>query len=650
MFKVTKNEGFIKVETGTVIWQWDLKKGGQITNCQFKGYHKNHTVLKDRPAPNLTMDLGGKKIALADEPVESEIIRQKDDRLTFRTKARYADLFTVEQEYDVFPEGVVFCEFGVLLDKGKTTKIRNAEMNFPLEIADAKRLRGNYMSRDPYVKQDVTCVHILSAACVCMERDKKTDMPHLLSLYGLDLGWEESRYFANRLEMCIEDATSIGSGMLGKTRTIAGENDDGWKLTWKLCENCDEQFKGPFLYRNKWALCCGAARTEAGPKADPARRNNMIGSKICHIMYPYVRPGDEWPWCSVPARQEFYEDAQLAKGNPELERVDEAAKLGANVLILHQFWMNNGGSNGEPMADYKVHDPKWFKAVIDRAHKHGMRVAVYTRGIEHYQLYSDFFEKYLTKDFDGLYIDWASPFALGYVKTSSMHCSIFNWYMFMRANRQRVGPNGFMISHTAIQSHASCALYDAVLCGEFSVMHSGLLSEPEISASYAGFGSCGVHLIAGNSPDRVVFSSQRSAGFSAGLGYSNHPFMEPDVKFADANAYVQPLWDLFTALGDKPTRAYNPSIDTENVFEWSDEALHPIGYKTDKGKVLIVVTNLSEQAVTGSVKVNLAALGLKPSTALKPIDAKGTFKAKVDGNKIMLENMESYFFTGILAG
>ena len=33
-------------------------------------------------------------------------------------------------------------------------------------------------------------------------------------------------------------------------------------------------------------------------------------------MYPYVRQGQDWPWASVPVRQVFYEDAQIAKENP----------------------------------------------------------------------------------------------------------------------------------------------------------------------------------------------------------------------------------------------------------------------------------------------------------------------------------------------
>jgi hypothetical protein len=652
MLKVTQNDSRVQIETGGVIFEWDPRRGCQLTRVDFKSWSGPRPMLKDgQVAPNLTLDIGGRRHSLADVPAQVTFGLRTDERVVFNTRARIAGLFTVEQQYEVFREGVIFCEFGVFLDKGRRARVRSAEMRFPLDLRSVKNVRGHYMSREAYLKQDVTCIHVLGTAKVGLERDEKTNMDHLLSMYGLDLGWDESRYYSNRIEMAIEDSTSFGGEMLRPTRTLAGKQPDGtWQLTWKLCENSRDEVRAPFLYRNKWALFCGCARTEAGADADPARRNNVLGARICHVMYPYVREGKEWPWCSVPMRQTFYQDVQISQGNPSVSRVDEAARLGANVLILHQFWMKNGGSNGEPMANYQVYDPKWFKATVDRAHRFGMRVAVYMRGIEHYSLYSDFFERYLKKDWDGLYVDWASPFAVGFAKSSNKHSSIYNYFMYMRALRHRVGENGIMIAHCAIQSYISLSTFDAVMAGEFSVMHSGLLAAPAVSAAYAGMSTCGVHLIAGNSPDRAHFSSQLSAGFGAGLGYSHHPFMEPGKPFPKCNAYVQPLWDLFRQLGDTPVRVFNPAVGTERFCEWSHDALHPIAYRTASGKTLIMVTNLSGKTLSGSVDVDPAALGLPWSASIQPLKVKGTHRATVDGSRITLRNMPPYYYAGLLAG
>jgi hypothetical protein len=650
MLKVTKDSNRVQVETGTVIFEWDMRRGGQLTRVDFKGYHGNRRVLRTgEPAPNLTLDLNGRRVSLADRPAQASFGLHTADRVVFSTKARLGGVFTVEQKYEVFEEGALFCEFGVFLDQGRKARVRNAEMKFTLDVGSARNIRANYMSREPYLKQDVTCVHVLSTTGVCIDRQKKININHLLSLLGLDLGWDESRYFSNRFEMIIEDSTSFGGNMLLPTRTVAGEQKNGdYHVSWKLCENSSKELVGPFLYRNKWGLFCGTARTESGAQADPARRNNAMGSRICHMMYPYVREGSDWPWCSIPLRQVFYQDVQISKGNPAISRVDEGGRLGANYLILHQFWMRNGGSNGEPMADYKVFDPKWFKATIARARRYGMRVGVYMRGIEHYSLYSDFFEKYLKRNWDGLYIDWATPFGFGYTKSSNKHSSIYNYFMFTRALRNRVGPRGFLIGHTVMQTHASYATFDATLTGEFSVMHAGLLTNPEISAAYAGLSSCGVHLIAGNAPDRQVFSSQRSAGFGAGLGYSHHPFLEPNKPFKNCNAYVQPLWDMFSALGSEPVRQFNPSVGTEHFALWSNEALHPLAYRAANGKTLIMVTNLSEKPVSGSVLIDLPAMGLKWSAPMKPLKIKGAPQATIEGNRIIVKNLQPYAFCGQL--
>jgi len=649
MLRVNKTGRKVRVETATVILEWDADRGGQITRCDVKDARTAHPVLyKGACAPNLTLELPPKRLSLADFPVSLSFGRQDEQCFIFSTRGKLGDLFTVEQTFEVFREGVVFCEFNIQLQAGKQVNVRNAEMRFDLNVNSAGNRRLCYVGRRPHVKQDVTCIHVLSEHGVSLDAHKRIDTGQLLALVGLDLGWDRTRYYSNRLEMVIEDSTSIGGGMTGPTRTVAGPQGDKWSLVWKLCQDCSEVLKPPFLYRNRWALLCGAARTESGPNATPGRRNNVMAARICHVMYPYVREGNEWPWTSVPVRQTFYQDAQLAKGNPPLQRVDEAAELGANVMILHQFWMTNGGSNGEPAAEYKAFDPDWLKAFVDRAHEKNMRVGFYTRGIEHYCLYSDFFERFLRKDWDGLYVDWATPFALGFTKTSSMHCSAYNWFMFSRALRQRVGEGGFLIGHTTHQTYMSFSVFDAVITGEFSVMHSGLLANPELSASYAGLDLCGVNLISGNSPDREVFSGQRAAGFCAGLGYSTHPFMEPDKPFRDCNAYIQPLWDLWCRLGTAPARMFNPAVGTGEMLCFSDEALHPLVLQAQDLTSLVLVANLGDTPVSGSVEVDFSALGLPKTARMLPLNCERTHPAQVHGRRILVEDMQPCHFAGVL--
>ncbi len=649
VLEVKKGKNSIRVETGGAAFAGDLARGAQVSRCDLKGHGVTHPVLSGGTAvPDFAAVVDGRQVKLSDTPVTVEYGRNDEQCFVFTTKGRLGDAFQVEQRFDVFREGVVFCDFGIVLDEGKTARVRDAVMRFPLDILSARKFRAGYISRDPQPKQDVTCIHIIPGCRINMGPDEHVELDHLAADYGVNLGWEEARYFSHRLEMVIEDSTSLGDEMLGSTRTEAGPRDGAWELRWHVCQDAEKALRGPFLYRNRWVLLAGAARTEAGEGADPARRNNVMGARVCHVIYPYVRPGDEWPRASMPLRQVFYQDAQVATGNPGLERIDEAAALGVDTLILHQFWMTNSGSNGEPMAEYRAHDPAWLKAFVDYAHGKGMRVAPYTRGTERYMMFSDFFEEFFTRDLDGLYVDWGSPFTLGFCKTTRMHASTYDWFMFARAMRNRVGERGFIISHSAIPSYMADGIMDSLLSGEFSVLHSALLDSPERSAGYAMHGACGVNLIAGNAPDRLVFSSQRSAGFAAGLGYGTHPFMELGKPFKDCCAYIQPLWDLWRALGSRPVRLFNPAVGTLPVMTWSDEALHPIAYQAADGTTLVTVTNLGEGKVSGTVELDLAALGLPASAKLEPLPVKGTHPCTAEGFRIGVKDMPPFFFCGAL--
>ena len=161
-------------------------------------------------------------------------------------------------------------------------------------------------------------------------------------------------------------------------------------------------------------------------------------------------------------------------------------------------------------------------------------------------------------------------------------------------------------------------------------------------------GGCGAHIIAGNAPDRKLFSSQRCAGFSAGLGYSNHPFMEPGKVFKDCNAFIQPLWNLWLALGSQPVGVLNPAVGSGAGLGWSDEKLHPLIYQTADEKSLLIVSNLGQESASGSVELDFETLGIPAQATIEPLQVKGTHPVTVQGNRVVVQDMPPYFFAGLL--
>jgi len=649
MFNVSHSRATIRIETGNAIYRWEAARGGQLTGLTIKdGPFRRTLIDPDHPAPNLTFTLPAGVRPLADFPAVFRVQREDPDCFVFSAQTDLAGILTVEQQFEVFRESVVFCEFRVAVNPGRTAKITAAALGFDLNLNRARNLRSHYVSRDPYLKQDVTTTHVLGAIQVALDRSQPIRVPHLLPMVGLDLGWAGTRCYSNRLEMILEDNSSIGGDLLGPTATLSEARGGRWRHRWQLCRRNRETFKAPFFYRNKWALFVGSARTEAGPNADPVRRNNALGARVCHVMYPYIYGTRDWPWCSVPMRQTFYQDVQIAREDPPLQAVDRARALGANMLLIHQFWMKNGGSNGEPMADYRAHKPAWLKAFVKRAHARGLRVLLYLRGIEQYAMYSDFFEKYLKRNWDGLYMDWATPFAMGYAKSTPRHSSVYNYFMFTRALRRRVGDNGVLIGHSIIQAASSYALFDAAVTGEFSVLHAGLISTPDIGTSYGGSACVGVHLIAGNSPDRAMFSGPRAAAFAAGLGWANHPFLEPGKDFARCTAFTRPLWGLINSLESDPVRIFNPAVEPVPFARWSSEALYPVAYKDRAGNVLVIAANLSGAPVSGRVDVDRSVLGLPSGCALKALRVRGTHPARAAGAGLAVQDLPPYGFCGAL--
>jgi len=648
MFRVEKSSKRMVIETGNALYEWDGAKGGQLTGVTIKDGKVRHALVSpDRPAPDLTLRTPEGVIRVSDFPSSFDVQYEEPGYIVFSAQVKLGKDFILEQQYEVFRESVLFCEFRLAVAQGRKTRVAAAEMGFDLNLNKASCLRSNIVSREQYLKQDVTTAHVLGTIRVAIDRKEKIKADHLLAMTGLDLGWGSTRGYSNRVEMIIEDNTSIGGGMLAPTSTTSEERGGRWVHKWKLCEKGRDTLEAPFFYRNKWALFIGSGRTEAGPKADPVRRNNALGARVCHVMYPYIYGLRNWPWCSVPMRQTFYQDVQVAKEDPPISAIDKAAALGANVLLIHQFWMSCGGSNGEPMSSYQPHKPAWLKAFVKRAHAKGMRVLLYMRGIEQYAMYSDYFEKYLKRDWDGIYMDWASPYAMGFAKTTPRHSSVYNYFMFTRALRKRVGENGVLIGHSTIQAISSYACFDGAVTGEFSVLHSGLISTPDIASSYAGSGCVGVHLIAGNSPDRAMFSGQRAAGFAAGLGWANHPFLEPGKDFAKCMAFTKPLWDMINSLGSDPARVFNPTVQQTAFAKATHANLHPLAYQARDGATVIIVANISDNPVSGKVEIDLAELGVKPGAKLKALKVRNAHTAKATGNAIVIENMIPYGFCGV---
>lgn len=648
MLKMRSEGNAIIVETAVATLRFDPACGGQLSQFDVRDELYTHPMLVGRNlVPGLEFIINGRTERLADAKAELEVLSQTDERIMLRSVATVANAFTIEFIYEIFPEGAVFCEMGMEMVAGTAVSLSSARFNIALDSSKAKNLRWGNFFRDWSYKRDATGVHGFTAHNLFKPRTETLDIRQLLPMVEVDMGFEGVRFFSNRIEFLMEDWTSINDGPQAvQTRTVVEETDGEWHVEYYFHDGSTLALAAPFRYRNKWAVMFGSARVHRGINADPAVRNNVLGGRICHCMYPYVRRGDRWPWATMPIKQVSVQPPQLFKGNPDPSRADEAREVGADTMIIHQFWMSNPGSNNEPCADYHVFDPDWLRAFVTRCHELKMPVLLYTRGTEHYQMYSDFFEEFMQRDFDGLYPDWATPFAMGYIKCSPLHVSAYNYFMFTREQRRRVGDGGIIIGHTGIASFLSIATFDASLGGEFTVRHDELLGSPE-GTSYYGLLDCvGAHLISGNLPDREAFSGRKALAVCSAFGMTGHPFMEPNDHFSKPAGYIKPLWDTMRAVDGTVNRLHNPAYSPTNVINNQSE-LFPSLFQTDAHQGVMLITNLAGEARNGAVELNLSELDVPKNAKIEPLTLDGVAPCTVDGNTVKVNDLQPLYFAAV---
>ena len=340
MLHVTRKASTLTVQTLGGRLTWDAQGGGQICAFTVTDELAEHPLL---PAGNLLPDLNftlaGRRVRLATAAAELQTTATAADFVKFTAKAALADgALAITQEYEVHEEGVVFCSLIVEVASGARIELGGCALDVAMDIGAAEKALWGYFSRQMRYKRDFASIDPYLEAHVRRQPADIADLPELLPYVALDFGWGSTRFLANHVELLMEEWTALDDGPWTNTRTRAGLEDGLWRLSWRLYEGGATTLAGPRRYRNRWGLLFGRARSRSGPAADPAVRNNALGCRVCHCKYPYARTGDRWPWVAMPIKQVDQQAPQLFAGNPPVERADEAADAGADLMILHQFW------------------------------------------------------------------------------------------------------------------------------------------------------------------------------------------------------------------------------------------------------------------------------------------------------------------------
>ncbi len=420
-------------------------------------------------------------------------------------------------------------------------------------------------------------------------------------------GVNPAKSYTNEVELFVESRTPLG----GATDFREGAG----KFRWTLGGN-GAALAPPLHYTNRISLGLGAAIT-----AKP--HSQVIGQRVFH-------------WVNFYDTKDWF---------PTNEQIDQMATNHGTMLVLHHEWMLNRGSNGKPHADYNVvRDHGELLRTIARAHEKGLRVGLYMRGVEPYGLEAHFFEKYLKRDWDGIYVDWHGAACVSYhehenrpeTKLGDTHFSADghtvaakDYFLFMKRLRGIVGPRGFLIGHQGSFNSGFFANlgFDAYLPGESNADHGmfGNVDEAVWNGMMAG-GVCMPWTL-----DSPAFRTPAGAAKMAVWGL--YPHLVMGIQRANAktglsrdagdagHAWVLPYWRILAKIDQEKAVVYN--IPSQNVAAVtpSNPNFGAIVYRHEDGGLLVITANLGPTTASATLTLDTKVLGMRGSYKVCRIDS-----------------------------
>ncbi len=595
----------------------DASKGGELTSLRMHDGAGWHETLEGT-FPALRFHDGESEWRLALDARKGEIRQVEREGAAVRIHT-YGVLrredgkgspWGVDLRYEIHPEGAVFIDMECTL----------VQVPFLLSEASAAfTMQPEIVAYPKYRDQQVG----------------KQEMP--FRSFRAAFGANPAKSFTNELEVIVEDNQPISG-------TVAYESAKG-HATWVLGRG-GEALEPGFQYRNRFALGLGAAVT-----GKPG--SNVIAQRVYHVV--------NW--------------LDLENWYPTREHIDAMVENHATLMILHHEYLLQRGRNGYPHAEYRVaRDHEAMVRCIDYAHSKGLRVGLYMRGVEWYALETGFFDKYCTKDWDGIYLDWHGPFAVAWHENKykpepylgdrhfsedGLYTPARAYFLMTRRLREMVGPGGFLIGHQGSFNSGVLANlgFDAYLPGETGSDRHMFADRDE--AAYKGMLGGGVCM-----PWTLDLPDYRNAEGAAKMavwGFYPHIVtgiqarQKEDVTFPldpgnELYRFVQPYWRLLAKIDAEKAQVFNtPSVNI-TALESSTPNIEALVYRESADRFLVLAGNLGADTAGAALTLNAGVLGMTGAYNAVRIDAVtgGESPCPFEGNTLRTSELPQWGIEGFL--
>lgn len=332
-------------------------------------------------------------------------------------------------KWEFFPDGAVFCDLFLFYASLDTELLQDFKLTIPLDFSGFDDMKWSFR-KFPGKAADATVIQEMPPERFLPGNDSRTLPDSLFTQVNFNAMRKKGpSFFA---ELLLEGNNSLFNYDLKDTSSSIISGKQGFTVEW----NFQTRLKGgrsfPALHwRNRFGMLLRPA---------PVKRN-LPPMHIYHYIDNFKRfPSDE--------------------------QIRMIAESGASVLILHDCWRFDTQNGGIP------YDESEFHHGVALAHQYGLRVVLYLRGneISVREDAAGWFDTWLLRNFDGLYMDYGGPF--GYMNPGDENfpggrIAFREYYKNMRALRERVGKNGIFYSHTGTgYSGIATSFFDGYVSGE----------------------------------------------------------------------------------------------------------------------------------------------------------------------------------------
>ena len=291
---------------------------------------------------------------------------------------------------------------------------------------------------------------------------------------------------------------------------------------------------------------------------------------------------------------------------PSDECLENLARSGTDVLVIHENWRLDIQNDGVPF------DVDELQRTVKKAHELGIRVALYMRGNEISALDDAclWFDRFLTKNYDGIYMDYGGPFHQSEPDEAfpGGRIPVKNYMLRMEKLRERVGEDGLFYGHTGLSFTGiwyASGLLDGYVSGEGE---GGVMVRSRGDHEYYSQAVvCTGTMWTGAFP---AYSTAKMRPFLAAAGQYPHSPLGEQFKTCSLahcrepgvnDIAFKPVWKIWKPFRNERNIRILNDFNSSGVFEKDAVFGHYLMMSADGKRALFVISNFAKKNQTSCV-------------------------------------------------